>query len=186
MRTLMTAIMTIALVACGQSPGKPDADEPAASVPASAPASAPAPAPAATITGGVNPCSLVADTQATFGQAVTAERKPMPNNTIVCEWKSAEGRLCGSVTPFGAQWNPVPAVKPNYDAMVQSMGSFGKLKNLAGVGEEAKIVDGGMLGVQIAVRTSDAAALVVSACSSGTMDAAALAQKVAREIADKL
>jgi hypothetical protein len=178
--TVLGAIVTVALAGCGRSTDKPDAAAAAA-----APEAATA-APAAANAGAGDPCSLVADANATFEQAVTVERKTMPNDTVVCEWHSADGRICGSVTPFGARWNPVPAIKPNYEAMVKSMGAFGEVKDQPGIGEEAKIVDGGMFGVQLAFHTSDALALVASACSSGQVGPAALAQKLAREVAGKL
>jgi hypothetical protein len=168
-----------ALVGCGQSPEKPDAGMPATT--AAADTAAPA---AAQEAGG--PCSLVADASATFGQAVTAEKKTMPNNTTVCEWKSADGRICGSVTPLGAKWNPVPDVPRNYGALVASLGAFGEVRDQPGIGKEARIVNGGMLGVQLAFRTDDAAVLVASACSAGNLDATAMAQKLATEIASKL
>lgn len=171
---VLGAMFSILLAACGQSPDKPEA-----------PAAAAAPA-TATASGRGDPCALVADTQATFGQAVTTEKKTMPNNTLVCEWHSADGRVCGSVTPFGARWNPVPNVKANYEAMLTSMGAFGPVKDQPGIGEEASIVDGGMFGVQLAFHTADALALVGSACASGPYDSVTIAQKLAQEIAGKL
>ena len=57
---------------------------------------------------------------------------------------------------------------------------------MAALGEEAKFVDGGMLGAQLAFRTSQVAVLVGSACSAGSLDKNALAEKLAREIAGRL
>lgn len=175
--TILGAMISILIAACGQSPDKPKSPPAAAS-----PASPATP----TATGQGDPCTLVADTQATFGQAVTTEKKTMPNNTMVCEWHAADGRVCGSVTPFGARWNAVPAVKANYEAMLTSMGAFGPVKDQPGIGQEASIVDGGMFGVQLAFHTSDALALVGSACKSGPYDSVTIAQKIAREVAGKL
>lgn len=135
---------------------------------------------------GGDPCMLVPDPAATFGQPVTADRQAMSRGAQVCEWKNAEGRICGSITVFGPGWNPVPDVRANYAALLTSMGAFGAAKDVAGVGEEARIVDGGMFGTQLAFRTAKTATLVSSACRSGQSGSNELVEKLAREVAPKL
>ena len=110
----------------------------------------------------------------------------MPNDTVSCHWKTADGRLCGNVTVFGPGWNEVPDVKANYVAMTGSLKAFGDTQDVSGIGEEAKAVDGGILGAQLAFRTSTHLALVASGCKSDSQSAPALAEKLAREVATHL
>lgn len=168
-------MLVLALAACGR-PGDPASGEP--SVQAStdvAPATA----------GGGDPCALVADTDAMFGEAVTANVSTMRNGTRACEWKRGDGMICGSVSVFGPGWNEVPDVPANYSAMVTSLGAFGEVHDVAGVGEEAKAVDGGIVGAQLAFRTSKVAALVAAGCP-GPIPKTELAEKLAREVARQL
>jgi hypothetical protein len=132
-------------------------------------------------------CTLVADASATLGQPVTPDHHTSPNDVVDCQWKSADGRLCGSLTVFGPGYNPLAAdAKTNYAAMTQSMGAFGPLQDVAGIGEEAKAVDGGMFGAQLAFHKGAHSVLVASACKSGADAAPALAQRLAAEVASKL
>jgi hypothetical protein len=135
---------------------------------------------------GGDPCSLLDDPDALFAQDVTAYLVTMPNDTHACEWKNAEQMMCGSITVFGPGWDEVPDVPANYTAMTESMSFFGDVAPLDGVGIEAKAVDGGILGAQIAFRTSKVAALVASACNSGTESKVMLAEKLARAAAERL
>jgi hypothetical protein len=173
-----TVMATVALASCGQSSDdRPSAEQPAAqTTPASAPQAAAA----------GDPCTLVADTQAMFGKPVTASKKTMPDKTTSCEWQDAETRMCGLVTVFGPGWNEVPDLPANYTAMVTSLGMFGQTRDVAGLGEEAKAVDGGITGAQVAFRTGKALALVASNCSAGALDKNALAEKLARGVAERL
>lgn len=176
-RILMSiaAIAAIALVACSKS----SEEHNAAAQPSSQPA---ADAPAA----GGDPCSLIPNAEALIGQPVTAAQATMPNETVSCQWKAADGRLCGNVTVFGPGWNEVPDVKANYLGMTNSLKAFGDTQDVSGIGEEAKAVDGGMLGAQLAFRTSTHLALVAAGCKSDTQTAPALAEKLAREVVGHL
>ncbi|HTU65987.1 MAG TPA: hypothetical protein VMF52_08560 [Steroidobacteraceae bacterium] len=173
MRKTGIVLLAFALVSCGKSPG--DAAPGSAAAPTEAPAAA-----------ARDTCSLVADASATLGQTVTAGTNTMPNGTKVCEWKSGEGRICGSVTVFGPGFNDATDIQRNYLGMVTSLGAFGETKDVAGLGDAAKGVDAKMFGAQIAFRKGEHAALAASACSSGADGAPVLAEKLAREVAAKL
>lgn len=142
--------------------------------------------PEAKLTEAGDPCTLLADPVAIFGEPMTAHIVTMPNKTKTCEWRSADGRSCGSVVVFGPGWNDVPDVPSNYAAMVTSLGAFGQVQEIVGLGEEARAVDGGMLGAQVAFRTSEVAVLAGSACSNASLTKAALAERVARAVAEQL
>ena len=173
-RTIVMLMIVIA--GCAKTPAPESA---------AAPASASADVPATASAAG-DPCSLLDDPNGLFGQPVTASSTGMPNQTRACEWKSAEGRMCGLVTPFGPGWNPVPDLAANYSAMTLSMKAFGELQPLTGVGEEAVAVDGGMFGAQIAMRTSQALVNVAAACGGSGPANLEHAEKLARAIAPKL
>jgi hypothetical protein len=158
-RTISMILVSILIAACGKSP---------------APENAPAPA------------GAPAEAAAAFGQPVTASVTTMPNQTRACEWKSAEGRMCGLVTPFGPGWNPVPDLAANYSAMTLSLKAFGELQPLTGVGEEAVAVDGKILGAQVALRTNKAIANVAAACGGMGAGNMAHVEKLSRAIAAKL
>ncbi len=178
MQKLFVLLATVALVSCGRSANDKSA-EPAA------PGATVAAAPAAQPAKGADPCALVADPQTLFGTPVTASAKSATGQAM-CEWKSEDGRLCGIVTVFVPAANSSPDPKVNFAAMVTSLNAFGEVKDVPGIGEEAKMVDGGMLGAQVALRTATNAALAVSACRSGSAGQVELAQKLASEIAGKL
>ena len=179
MRKLIIVIAAVGLASCGKST-EDKAAEPVAQDATQASA-APDDKPAE----GKDPCALVADPQALFGTPVTASNTHSTGSSV-CEWKSADGRICGSVTLFTPAYNSSPDPKVNFAAMVTSLGAFGEVKDVAGIGEEAKMVDGGMLGAQLALRTASNAALAGSACRSGEFGQVELAQRLAREIAGKL
>lgn len=179
MRKLVIFMAAAVLASCGKSA----ADKPAE--PAGADTTQAAAAPADKPVAGKDPCALVSDPDALFGVPVTSSASAN-TGTVVCEWKSAEGRICGSLTLFVPAYNSSPDPKVNYSAMVTSLGAFGEVKDVAGIGEEARMVDGGMLGAQVAFRTASNAALAASACRSGTEGQIELAQKLAREVAGKL
>jgi hypothetical protein len=172
------AAMVVA--SCGNSTEDKPPESVAQQSPQAASASAPREAAA-----GADPCSLLPDPAALFGQPVTATNSSMQHQKS-CEWKSADGRLCGSVTIFTPAFNSSTDPKVNFAGLVKSMGAFGEVKDLTGIAEEAKIVDGGMFGAQVAVRTASQAALAASACKSGSEGSVELAQKLAREIAGRL
>jgi hypothetical protein len=175
---MLSLVAAAALGACSQSSSEREA---------SAPSSLGSPAPAANSSArGGDPCSLIPNAEALIGQPVTAGQEKMPNNTISCQWKTADGRLCGNVTVFGPGWNEVPDVPANYRAMTSSLSAFGQTQDVSGIGEEAKAVDGGMLGAQLAFRTATHLALVAAACKSESQSAPALAEKLAREVAGNL
>lgn len=179
MRKLVIFMAATVLASCGKSA----VDEPAE--PASADATQAAAAPADEPVSGKDPCALVSDPDALFGVPVTSS-VTSHTGTAVCEWKSADGRICGSLTLFTPAYNSSPDPKVNYSAMVTSLGAFGEVKEVAGIGEEARMVDGGMLGAQVAFRTASNAALAVSACRSGAEGQVELAQKLAREVSGRL
>jgi len=175
-RTILLMTLSMALVACGKSPAPESA---AAGTPAEATADAPA-------ASGGDVCALLDDPDTLFGQPVTATASGTPNGTRACEWKTADGRLCGMVTPMGPGWYEVPDLPRNYAAMVTSMGAFGQTHPVAGIGEEAAAVDGGMLGAQMAIRTSKAIANIGAACGGSGAANLEHAEKIARAIAPKL
>jgi len=174
-RTMSLLLLSLTIAACGKSP----APESAAASPANTPATAPA-------AGSGDVCALIDDPGTLFGQAVTASPETMPNGTKSCEWKSAEGRMCGLVTPMGSGWYEVPNLPANYAAMKQSMSAFGKTFPVAGIGEEAEAVDGGILGAQMAIRTSTAIANIAAACGGSGAGNLEHAEKIARAIAARL
>jgi len=171
----MLMMLSMALVACGKS----SAPESGSTTSAEGPASAPAPA-----SGDV--CALIDDPNTLFGRTVTASASSMPNGTSSCQWMDVEGRLCGMVTPMGAGWYEVPDLPGNYAAMVKSMGAFGPTHPVAGIGEEAVAVDGGMLGAQMSIRTSKAIANIGASCGESGPANLEHAEKIARAIAPKL
>jgi len=164
MQRILMCVAAISLVACSRSSEEHDVAS----------------------TAGGDPCSLIPNAEALIGQPVTAVQATMPNQTVSCQWKAADGRLCGNVTVFGPGWNDVPDVKANYVAMTGSLKAFGGTQDVSGIGEEAKIVDGGMLGVQLAFRTSSHLALVAAGCKSESQTTPALAERLAREVAAHL
>jgi hypothetical protein len=174
---MLILVAALALGACSQSTGKRDG---------SAPSSQTTSASGAKSSPSGDPCSLIPNAEALIGQPVTASQNAMPNNTNTCQWKAADGRLCGSVTVFGPGWNEVPDVKANYVGMTTSLKAFGDTQDVSGIGEEAKVVDGGMLGAQLAFRTSTHLALVAAGCKSDTQTTPALAEQLAREVASHL
>ena len=173
-RTVPLLLLSIAIASCGKSPAPQGENSPAA-----------APKAAAVVAGG-NPCMLVDDANAVFGKSVNAEVATMPNATKSCEWKLSDGRMCGSLGMYGKGWNEAPDVPANYRAMVRSMGAFGTTQPVAGLGEEAAIVDGGMLGTQLAVRTSAAIVHVATSCGGSAAANAEHAQKIAQSVIGKL
>jgi hypothetical protein len=175
MRKAIILMGAVALVSCGKS----TEEKPAEPAVASADKLADKPAE------GRDPCSLVADTQALFGTPVTAGASTMTGQAV-CEWKSADGGMCGSVTLFTPAYNSSPDPKVNFAAMVTSLGAFGEVKEVAGIGEEARMVDAGILGAQLAFRTASNAALVASACRSGPYGQVEVAHRLAREVAARL
>jgi hypothetical protein len=176
---ILIMIAAGALAACSKSDDPPKTAPPSEtdgveSAPAAAAASS-------------DPCALVENAEAILGQPVTAERNTNPNNTLDCQWKAADGRLCGSLTVFGPGYNETAAdAKTNYGALTTSLKAFGQTWDVAGVGEEAQAVDGGMLGAQLAFRKGSHSALVGSACKAGADGAPGLAEKLAREVAGRL
>ena len=174
-RRMFVATLIIALASCGESPDAGNNAQLSSSA-----------IPDVSAAASGDPCMLLADPEATLRQPVTASVAVMGNATRACEWKRADGMICGTVTVFGPGWNEVPDVASNYAAMVHSLGAFGEVQTLAGIGEEAHAVDGKLLGTQVAFRTSKAAALVGGACSTDTLTNFALVEAVAREIAPRL
>jgi hypothetical protein len=179
-RKIPLLLLSIALASCGKS----SAPEVAPAASADAPAAANVTADAAAGSGDV--CSLIDDPDTLFGQPVTASASSLPTAPKACEWKNAEGRLCGLVMPFGADWNPVPNLKLNYDAMATSMKAFGEVNPVAGIGEEAVAVDGKIMGAQMAIRTSKAIANIGAACGGSGPGNLEHAEKIARAIAPRL
>jgi hypothetical protein len=179
----LACIAALALVACS----KPDApaDTAASSAPPEVSGAAPSEASGTTPPAVGDICALVANPEATFGQPVTSGTATGVTGTT-CEWKSADGRLCGVLNVFGPGYNPMPDARTQYAGMATSLKAFGQVQDVSGIGEEAKAVDGGMLGAQLAFRTSEHAVLAASGCSSGADKAPALAEKLAREVAPKL
>jgi len=172
-RTVSLLLLSIVVASCGKS-SDPEGETAGVSTPKTA------------VVPGGNPCNLVDDANALFGQTVNGEVMTMPNGTKSCEWKLSDGRMCGSVTMFGPGWNEVPDVPANYSAMVGSMSTLGKASPVAGLGEEATIVDGGFLGTQLAVRTSTALAHIAASCGGTAAANAEHAEKIARSVLGKL
>jgi hypothetical protein len=183
MRQILVSLAAATLAACSQSNKEA---EPATTplTTAAAPAAEAAPEAAATDS---DPCALVANPEALFGQPVTAGHNTNPNHTVDCQWKSADGRLCGSLTVFGPGYNDVVAdPKTNFEGMSKSLGAFGDVTEVTGIGEEARQVDGGMFGAQLAFHQGRYSVLAASACSSAADQAPALAHKLAEEVAARL
>lgn len=179
MRKIVVPMLAVLLAACGKS-----ADD-APALAANGDAATQTAATATSSAADRDPCTLVADPQTLFGTEVTASLSTQTGQPV-CEWKSADGRICGSVTWFTPAPNASPDPKVNFAAMAASLKAFGEVKEVPGIGEEARMVDGGMLGAQVALRTSSNAALAASACRSGPYEQVELAQRLAREIAGKL
>jgi hypothetical protein len=179
-RTILVALMGVALCACGKSAG-PDTVSSANEAP-----SAPAATTAATSAVSGDPCTLIDDPDAVFGQPVGKGQLKETGHMRSCLWNNTAGMMCAMVTPMGADWNGMADVGTNYSGMVTSMGAFGKTQPVAGIGDEAVIVDGGMLGVQIAFRTSKAAVNIGAACAGNAAANLELVQKVAKVVAAKL
>lgn len=175
---ILVSLAAATLAACSQSNDAPQT--------AAQPATAATPAPGATAATGSDPCALVANPEAVLGQPVTASHYSNVNGSVDCHWKSAEGLLCGSLTMFGPGYNETGSARINYEGMTKSMGAFGQTWDVSGVGDEAKAVDGGILGAQLAFRKGDHAVLVASGCKSGADGAPALAERLAREVAGRL
>ena len=173
-RVVPLLLLSIAIASCGKSSG-PDGAAAATDAPKTA-----------AVVAGANPCTLVDDPNALFGQSVNAEVATMPNGTKTCEWKLSDGRMCGSVGVYGEGWNEVPDVPANYSAMVSSLGAFGKTQPVAGLGEEATIVDGGMLGTQLAIRTGKALVHVGASCGGSATANQERAEHIARSAIGKL
>ena len=179
-RTILVALIAAALCSCSKSPGT-DA-EPVSS--ANDVPSAPVAAAASPASG--DPCTLIDDPDTVFGQPVGKGELKESGHMKSCLWNNAAGMMCAMVTPMGAEWNGMADVSTNYSGMVTSMGAFGKTQPVAGIGEEAVIVDGGILGVQIAFRTSKAAVNIGTACGGSAPANLELVQKVAKVVAAKL
>lgn len=170
----LVTTLAMMVASCGKSPA-PAESATAADTAAAAPAAAAG-----------DPCTLIDDPSKVFGKPVTAGVVTMPNKTQSCEWKDGAGGMCGLVTVFGPGWNEVPDLEANYSAMVSSLSVFGKTQPLEGVGDEAVLVDGGILGAQAALRTGDAIANIAAACAgSGPANLAHL-DKLVRAVAGKL
>ncbi len=172
-RTMITAILAVAATSCGQPDDK-----------AKTTAVSPAAQDQVAATG--DPCTLLADPAAVFGQVVTSHAVTAPNRMRMCEWRATDGMPCGTLAVFGPGWNEVPDVPRHYEGMVTSLGAFGEVQEVAGLGEEAHVVDGGMLGAQLAFRTRERATLVGAVCSGGAPTKTALAEKVAHAITETL
>ncbi len=174
MRRIFVMALVMTLASCGQPSGTTDAAKVSSDVTPPSAASA------------GDPCTLIADPAEVFGRPVTANKAMMPNKTNTCEWRGADGSFCGSLVVFGPGWNEVENIPLNYEGMVTSLGAFGQTKEIAGLGEEARGVDGGILGAQVAFRKNNVAALVASACASDSLTKMALAERAAAAVAEKL
>jgi hypothetical protein len=180
-RTILVALIAMALGSCSKSAGPDAKTDSAVNETGSAPAAA-----AVTSSASRDPCTLIDDPDAVFGQPVAKGELKETGHLKSCLWNNAAGMMCAIVTPMGADWNGMADVGTNYSGMVTSMGAFGKTQPVAGIGEEAVIVDGGILGVQIAFRTSKAAVNIGAACAGGAAANLELVQKVAKVVAAKL
>jgi hypothetical protein len=177
-RRILIVTLPIALAACGRSEDSNQAQQ-------TTPTNSETGAVTQTSASG-DPCRALTDPAAIFGQPATAHTATMPNNTHTCEWRVAGDRTCGTLVVFGPGWNEVANVPANYEGMVTSLKAFGDVKEVTGVGEEARAVDGGILGAQLAFRTNDVAALVGATCGNAERSSAALAESLARAVAENL
>jgi hypothetical protein len=174
--TGFSAILALALASCGKSSEPAGSAEAGTAAAPTASASSPA----------RDACALLDDASALFGTPVTAESNSVPGYAISCQWKDQTGRLCGLIIPFGAGWNEAADVNVHYTGIATSMGAFGKTQPLAGVGEEAVVVDGGILGAQAGLRTSTAAANLGAACGGSGAANLEHVEKLTRAVAGKL
>lgn len=182
-KNILACLAILSLVACSRTDAPADAA--ASTSPPESAATAPGDASAAVPTAAGDVCALVANPEATFGQPVTSSVATGVTGAT-CEWKSAEGRLCGVLNVFGPGYNPMPDAKTQFAGMATSLKAFGQVQDVPGIGEAAKAVDGGMLGAQLAFHNGQHAVLAASACTSGADQAPALAERLAREVASRL
>lgn len=83
--------------------------------------------------------------------------------------------------------SPAPeSAATNYQAMTLSLKAFGELRPLAGVGEEAVAVDGGIMGAQVALRTGNGLANVAAGCGGSGPANLEQVEKMARAVAARL
>jgi hypothetical protein len=172
---VLACFAALSLAACSRTDAPADV--------AVSPAPAEAAAAASSAAGDI--CALVSNPDTTFGQPVTSSTEAGVTGTT-CQWKSADGRLCGLLNVFGPGYDSMPDARTQYAGMTTSLKAFGDAHDVPGIGVEAKAVDGGILGAQLAFHTGTHAVLAASACSSGADKAPALAERLAREVASRL
>lgn len=164
-RVCVALVAAIALTACGQGPSEPAKQaEPATDAAAG------------------DPCALLPDATAVFGREVTAANEPMPN---MCQWRSADATVTGSIIVHGAGWSAMGDTQTAYDQMAGTLTSFGATHSVAGLGDQALATAPGSQ-VQIVFRKGGVAANVGASSSDPALTSAALADRIAREAADRL
>lgn len=99
-----------------------------------------------------------------------------------------------SASPAGSPGNDACALLDDASALFgkpvtaesNTMPAFGTTQPLDGVGEEAMVVDGGMLGAQAGLRTATAAANLGAACGGSGPANLEHVEKLTRAVAGKL
>lgn len=164
-RICVTLVAAIALIACGQEPGGPAKQaEPATAAAAG------------------DPCALLPDATAVFGREVTAANEPMPN---MCQWRSADATVTGSIIVHGGASSTMAEAQIAYDQMAGTLTTFGATHSVAGLGDQALATEPGSQ-VQIIFRKGAVAANVGASSSDPALTSAALADRIAREAANRL
>jgi hypothetical protein len=133
-----------------------------------------------------DPCSLIPDANAAIGQPVTAQLSSSPGRSTACTWKSAEGRLCGSISVLGPGWTQVAAGSDNYKQLTASMSAMGSVSSVAGVGDEAQAIDAGSKGALLVFRKGPRSVVMVSACNGHSLSNNEFVVKLGREVAAQL
>jgi hypothetical protein len=159
------ALLAFGLVACGQPATKTD-DSPTAAADAAAVG---------------DPCALAPDTAAVFGRAVTAERGPMPN---MCQWTSADAVVTGSIIVHGQGWSAVSDAQQAYEQMLSPLAAM-TTQPVQGLGDEATMVQIGAQ-TQIFFRKGGVAVNVGATSDDPALASSALADRIARTVAERL
>lgn len=164
---IIAALAALCLSACGPAPSEPSSTQENAA--------------GGTAAAG-DPCAILSDPSALFGRAVTAAREPMSN---MCQWRSADATVTGSIIVHGAGWSAVADAAQTYRQMLEPIAQLGEARPVEGLGEEAVIV-ASTGQAQVFFRKNAVAVNVGASSSDPALTSAALAERIARAAADRL
>jgi hypothetical protein len=134
-----------------------------------------------------DPCSLIPEPDAFFGQSVTAKLNTPSGRTPACTWKSQDDHICGSASVVGPGWTEIPDVSAAYGQLTASMHALGaSVIKVDDVGDEAQSVDTDAKGVMLVFRKGDKIAVTISACNGQSMSNDEFVKVLGREVAAKL